>query len=81
MRAAQVEGIDTQLIPACLFALQRDVNLTLSDVAILTTVQMVPELNAQQESVRMSGQPFFKLSGKVAGRDFFSPTHLSTHLV
>ncbi|CAJ1361359.1 unnamed protein product [Effrenium voratum] len=36
-----VEGIDTQLIPACLFALQRDVNLTLSDVAILTTVQMV----------------------------------------
>jgi len=36
-----LEGLDTQLIPVCLFALQRDIKLTLSHVAILTTVQMV----------------------------------------
>eukprot|EP00931_Biecheleriopsis_adriatica_P056761 TRINITY_DN3365_c0_g1_i3.p1 TRINITY_DN3365_c0_g1~~TRINITY_DN3365_c0_g1_i3.p1 ORF type:complete len:500 (+),score=99.49 TRINITY_DN3365_c0_g1_i3:47-1546(+) len=36
-----VEGMDTQLIPASLFAFQRDIGFRLSDVAILTTVQMV----------------------------------------
>jgi len=35
-----VEGIDTQLIPGCLYALQKDIGLTLGDVAILTSVQM-----------------------------------------
>lgn len=36
-----LEGLDTQLIPASLFALQRDIGLRLGDVAILTVVQMV----------------------------------------
>eukprot|EP00931_Biecheleriopsis_adriatica_P088469 TRINITY_DN62781_c0_g1_i1.p1 TRINITY_DN62781_c0_g1~~TRINITY_DN62781_c0_g1_i1.p1 ORF type:complete len:609 (-),score=126.05 TRINITY_DN62781_c0_g1_i1:106-1686(-) len=33
--------MDTQLIPASLFAFQRDIGFHLSDIAILTTVQMV----------------------------------------
>lgn len=36
-----VEGIDSQLIPGCLFALQRDLGLTLGGVAVLTSTQMV----------------------------------------
>mmetsp|Transcript_73474 Transcript_73474/g.175228 ORF Transcript_73474/g.175228 Transcript_73474/m.175228 type:complete len:501 (-) Transcript_73474:177-1679(-) len=36
-----LEGLDTQLVPACQFALQRDLGLSLGHFAILTTVQMV----------------------------------------
>jgi len=36
-----LEGLDTQLVPACQFAMQRDLGLSLGHFAILTTVQMV----------------------------------------
>eukprot|EP00434_Breviolum_minutum_P007300 symbB.v1.2.006444.t1/scaffold384.1/size215671/17 len=36
-----LEGMDTQLVPACQFALQRDLGLQLGHFAVLTTVQMV----------------------------------------
>ncbi|CAK9078853.1 Cysteine desulfurase [Durusdinium trenchii] len=39
--ASAVEGIDSQLVPACQFALQKGGLMKLTDVAILSTVQMV----------------------------------------
>ena len=36
-----LEGMDTQLVPACQFALQRDLGLQLGHFAVLFTVQMV----------------------------------------
>ncbi|CAJ1447019.1 unnamed protein product [Effrenium voratum] len=36
-----LEGLDTQLVPACQYALQRDLGLQLGHFAVLTTVQMV----------------------------------------
>eukprot|EP00434_Breviolum_minutum_P028452 symbB.v1.2.025170.t1/scaffold2430.1/size88086/5 len=39
--ASAVEGIDSQLVPACQFALQKGGILKLTDVAILSTVQLV----------------------------------------
>eukprot|EP00933_Yihiella_yeosuensis_P059215 TRINITY_DN601_c0_g1_i4.p1 TRINITY_DN601_c0_g1~~TRINITY_DN601_c0_g1_i4.p1 ORF type:complete len:526 (+),score=108.53 TRINITY_DN601_c0_g1_i4:87-1664(+) len=38
---SMLEGADTTLIPTTMFALQSDIGLKLTDVAILTTVQMV----------------------------------------
>ncbi|CAE7224399.1 spns1 [Symbiodinium sp. KB8] len=38
--ASAIEGIDSQLVPACMFQLQKNI-MTLTDVAILNTVQMV----------------------------------------
>mmetsp|Transcript_94009 Transcript_94009/g.130539 ORF Transcript_94009/g.130539 Transcript_94009/m.130539 type:complete len:505 (+) Transcript_94009:71-1585(+) len=39
--AYTVEGVDSQLLSTCLFALQRDIDLTLHEIAILTTAQMI----------------------------------------
>ena len=39
--AYTVEGVDSQLLSTCLFALQRDIDLTLHQIAILTTAQMI----------------------------------------
>ena len=39
--AYTVEGVDSQLLSTCLFALQRDIGLTLHQIAILTTAQMI----------------------------------------
>ena len=39
--AYTVEGVDSQLLSTCLFALQRDIDLSLHEIAILTTAQMI----------------------------------------
>lgn len=39
--AYTLEGVDSQLLSTCLFALQRDIELTLHEIAILTTAQMI----------------------------------------
>jgi MFS family permease len=36
-----LEGADTQLLPASMFALQKDINLALTDLAVLNTAQAV----------------------------------------
>mmetsp|Transcript_41342 Transcript_41342/g.76948 ORF Transcript_41342/g.76948 Transcript_41342/m.76948 type:complete len:475 (-) Transcript_41342:388-1812(-) len=39
--AWMVEGADSQLLNTCLFALQRDIGLSLHEIAVLTTAQMI----------------------------------------